>query len=383
MTNRAIAGAIAVLGAALLMTGCGRAGAEEDGARAEQRLRTINVEVAEVQPRTFSHVVRIIGTVAAERDVVVSAEESGTVRQVLARQGERVRPGQPLIRLDAGVLRAQLEQAVSQAELAEETWARQRRLWEDEQVGTEMAYLQAKYNARTARAQARVLAERYERTTVRAPIGGILDERMVEVGSMVAAGSPVARILDVDTVKVVGGVPERYAGEVRAGDEVVVTLDRLAGREFAGVIDFVSAVVDRSNRTFTVEVGVSNAGLTLKPGMVANVEIARERVEDALVVPRHAVLRREDGYLVYVAVATPEGWRAEARGVVPGGSRGDEVVIAAGLEAGELVVVVGHQRATHGDALVITNERALPAPPAAAEVDGEAAAGAGAEATDG
>jgi membrane fusion protein, multidrug efflux system len=369
---------MAVLGAALLATGCGRAGAEEDGARAEQRLRTLNVEVAEVQPRTFSHVVRIIGSVAAERDVVISAEEGGTVREVLVRQGERVRPGQALIRLDAAVLRAQLEQAVSQAELAEETWTRQRRLWEDEQVGTEMAYLQAKYNARTARAQARVLAERYERTTVRAPIGGILDERMVEVGSMVAAGSPVARILDVDTVKVVGGVPERYAGQVRAGDEVVVTLDRMAGREFVGVIDFVSAAVDRSNRTFTVEVGVSNAGLTLKPGMVANVEIARERVEDALVVPRHAVLRREAGYLVYVAVPTPDGWRAEARGVVPGGSRGDEIVITSGLEAGERVVVVGQQRATHGDVLLITNESDLPRRPAGAA----GAAGAANEADD-
>jgi membrane fusion protein, multidrug efflux system len=361
MMNRAVTGVFGALMAMAVVTACGRAGAEEDGARAQDRLRTINVEVAEIQPQAFSHVVRIVGTVAAERDVVISAEEGGTVREVLVRQGARVRPGQPLVRLDAGVLRAQLEQAVSQAELAEETWARQRRLWEDEQVGTEMAYLQAKYNARTARAQARVLAERYERTTVRAPIGGILDERMVEVGSMVSPGSPVARILDVDTVKVVGGVPERYAGDIRAGDEVVVTLDRLSGREFVGVVDYVSSAVDPSNRTFTVEIGVSNAGLTLKPGMVANVQIARERVEGALVVPRHAVLRREDGYLVYVAVPTREGWRAEARGVAPGVARGDEVVINAGLEASEWVIVVGQQRVTHGDALLITNEGALSA----------------------
>jgi membrane fusion protein, multidrug efflux system len=367
MANRAVTGLFVALAAAVVVTGCGRAGAEEDGSRAEERLRTINVEVAEVQPRSFSHVVRIIGTVAAERDVVISAEEGGTVREVLVRQGERVRPGQPLVRLDAGVLRAQLEQAVSQADLAEETWARQRRLWEEEQVGTEMAYLQAKYAARTARAQARVLMERYERTVVRAPIAGVLDQRMVEVGSMVSPGSPVARILDVETVKVVGGVPERYAGEVRVGDEVVVTLDRLSGREFVGTIDYASAAVDASNRTFTVEVGVANAGLTLKPGMVANVEIARDRVEGALVVPRHAVLRREVGYLVYVAVPAGGGWRAEARAVVPGATRGDEVVITTGLEAGEWVVVTGHQRAAHGDALMITNEDALATGSAARE----------------
>jgi membrane fusion protein, multidrug efflux system len=369
MKDRRLAGVVLALATGVVVAGCDRADAEEAGARTEERLRTMNVEVARVQPQDFAHVVRVVGTVAAERDVVVSAEESGPVREVLVRQGERVRAGQPLLRLDGAVLRAQLEQAVSQAELAEETWERQRRLWEEEQVGTEMAYLQAKYNARTARAQAQVLAERVQRTTVRAPIAGVLDERLVEVGSMVAPGTPVGRILDVETVKVVAGVPERYAGEVRPGAEVQVTLDRLAGRQFIGVIDYASAAVDGSSRTFTVEVGVANAGLALKPGMVATVEIARDRLEGALVVPRHAVLRREDGYQVFVAVPTAEGWRAEARTVVPGATRGDQVVVSAGLRAGERVVVVGQQRVAHGDALVITNE-------AAAEAAAEATEGA-------
>ncbi len=355
MMNRTVANVVGALALTVVVAACGQAGAEADGSRAEDRVRTINVEVAEVRPGDFVHLVRLVGTVEAERDVVVSAEEGGTIRQLLVRPGDRVRPGQPLVRLDAGVLEAQLEQAVSQAELAEETWARQQRLWEDEQVGTEMAYLQAKYNARTAAAQARVLSERVQRTTVRAPIAGVIEERLVEVGTMVSPGTPVARILDVDTVKIVGGVPERYAGDIRRGGEVVVTLDRVAGREFTGSIDHVSAAVDRSNRTFTVEVEVPNAGLMLKPGMVANVEIARERVSEALVVPRHAVLRRESGYSVFVAVPNGAGWRAESRSVVPGMSRGDEVVIEQGLEPGEQVVVVGQQRLTHGDALVLVN----------------------------
>ncbi len=370
MISRAVTGAVGALTAGVLVVGCGSAGASEGGARAEERVRSINVEVAEVEPRDFAHVVRVVGTVEADRDVVISAEEGGTVREVLVRQGQRVRPGQPLVRLDAGVLRAQLEQAVSQAELAEETWERQRVLWEEERVGTEMAYLQAKYNARTARAQARVLAERVERTVIRAPIAGILEERMVDVGAMVSPGSPVARILDVDTVKIVAGVPERYAGDVVAGDEVTVTLDRAAGREFVGRVGYVSAAVDPSSRSFTVEVEVPNAGLPLKPGMVANVRIARERLDAALVVPRHAMLRRESGYAIYVAVPHADGWRAEARWVEPGIARGDEVVILQGLEAGERIVVVGQQRVVHGDVLVITNGPAPAGRPAQEVVDG-------------
>jgi membrane fusion protein, multidrug efflux system len=369
MGNRVASGVLVAVLTGIVVAGCGEVDGMEAGRPdGEDRVRTVNVEVAAVVPQDFVHTVRIVGTVEADRDVVISAEEGGTVRQMLVRQGDRVRPGQPLFRLDAGVLQAQLEQAVSQALLAEETWERQRRLWEEDQIGTEMAYLQAKYNAQTARAQAQVLKERVDRTTIRAPIAGILEERLVEVGAMVSPGTPVARILDVDRVKVVGGVPERYGGQVRRGGEVTVTLEPVAG-EFVGEIDHVGAAVDRSSRTFTIEVEVPNAGHALKPGMVANVEIARERRAESLVVPRHAVLRLEGGYSVFVAVPHGTGWRAESRPVVPGAAHGGGVVIEQGLASGERVVVVGQQRVAHGDALIITNEDEL-AVPAVEATDG-------------
>ncbi|HUG42504.1 MAG TPA: efflux RND transporter periplasmic adaptor subunit [Longimicrobiales bacterium] len=365
---------LAIVTVAGLAAACGQAGgAQVDGDSTQARLRTINVEVVEVTPEAFTDYVRVVGTVEAERDVTVSAEETGVVEAVLARKGERVRPGQPLLRLDAGVLRAQLAQAAAQAALADETWARQKRLWEEEKVGTEMSYLQARYNAETARAQARVLAERLQRTTVRAPIGGILDDRMVDVGNMVVPGTPVARVLDLDTIKVVGGVPERYAADIARGARVGVIVDALGGREFVGQVDFVGSAVAGDNRTFAIEVEVANPGMGIKPGMSANVQIFRIGLEDALVVPRHAVIRREEGYVVYVAKRTADGWRAEARGVLPGLTRGERVVITAGLEPGDRVVVVGQQRLAHGDALIVTNEAELGG--AAVRPDTAAAAG--------
>lgn len=356
---------LAALALSVLVAGCNRtdgAEAQRSGDGEGRTERTVNVEVLEVRPASFTHFVRIVGTVEAQRDVRVSAEESGVVAAVGAAKGQAVRPGQPLVRLDAGVLAAQLEQAASQAALAEETWERQRQLWEQDSVGTEMAYLQAKYNAETAKAQARVLSERMERTVVRAPIPGILDERMVEVGSMVSPGTPVARILDMDTVEIVGGVPERYAADIERGAEVTVRVRSLAGRQYTGAIDFIGASVDAGNRTFPVEVVVPNPGLGIKPGMVADVQIARRTLDDALAVPRHTVLRREDGYIVYLAVPSGDGWRAEVRSVVPGVSRGEMVVIEAGLEPGDRIVAVGQQRVADGDALVVVNADTVAAP---------------------
>lgn len=350
-------GAIGVLALAALTAGCG--GTEDAEAQrsneGKEPGRTVTVEVMEVHPAEFTHFIQVVGTVEAQRDVRVSAEEGGVVAAIGAARGEVVRRGDPLVRLDAGVLAAQLEQAASQAALAEEQWNRQKQLWEQDSVGTEMAYLQAKYNAQTARAQARVLAERMERTVVRAPIGGMLDDRMVEVGTMVSPGTPVARILDVDTIKVVAGVPERYAADIDRGTEVMVSVNALAGREYRGSIDFVGSAVSSGSRTFGVEVTVPNPGLGIKPGMVVDVRVARRTIEDALAVPRSSVIRRENGYVVYVARPVEDGWRAEARPVVPGASRGELVVIREGLEEGDRVVTVGQQRVAEGDALNVVN----------------------------
>ncbi len=356
---------LATAGVAALSMACAPAGGAQgqdggDGPGEDAPVRVVNVETVTVEPRPFTSFVRIVGTVEAERDVVVTAQEGGTVEALVARKGARVAPGAPLIRIDDDVLRAQLDQAESQATLAEETWARQRQLWERDSIGTEMAYLQAKYNARTARAQAQGLSERVERTVVRAPFAGILDDRMVEVGSTVAPGAPVARVLAVDTVRISGGVPERFAAEIAPGTKVTVTVDALDGREYAGTIDFVGSAVAGGDRTFRVEIHVPNPGLGIKPGMVANVSIASRTLERAVVVPRPAVLRREAGYVVYVA--RPDGaggWRAEARPVVPGASGQQDIVITAGLAAGERVVVVGQQRVADGDALRLADAPAV------------------------
>jgi hypothetical protein len=115
-----------------------------------------------------------------------------------------------------------------------ESWERRRRLFEEDGVGSELAYLEARYQAEQAEAQLATLRERLARTIIRAPIRGVVDERMVEVGTMVSAGTPVVRMVQIDPVKVQGGVPERFAGDVRAGASARVTFDVLRGEVFRG-----------------------------------------------------------------------------------------------------------------------------------------------------
>jgi membrane fusion protein, multidrug efflux system len=344
--------------AAAVVTGCGSdAGGEVRVDGDLVAARVVNVEVLAVVEETFEDVIGITGVVEAERDVTVAAEESGVIRELYVEKGRAVRAGQPLARIDDRVLRAQYDQARSEAALARETFERQRRLWEDEQIGSEMNFLRAKYGAETADANARMLAARLERTVVRAPIGGVLDARYVEVGAMVASGSPVARIIDVDTLKVTGGVPERYAGDIRSGASAAVVFDNMPGQEYAGSTRFVGSAIMEQNRTFPVEVAIPNRGGSLKPGMVARVRLARGAARPALLVPREAVLRTESGYSVFVIIEEAGRLIAHATPVITGPGGGNRVVIESGLAAGDRVVVVGQHQVSHGDHVAIVERQ--------------------------
>ncbi|HUH11608.1 MAG TPA: efflux RND transporter periplasmic adaptor subunit [Longimicrobiales bacterium] len=316
-------------------------------------VRAVNVEVQEVRPGGFTEVLGVTGVVRANRDVVVSAEESGRITRVLVEKGAALRAGQPLLRIDDEVLRTQLDQARAVAELARETHERRKRLWEEDRVGSELAYLQSRYEAEQAAANLATLRARLERTTVRAPIDGILEERRVEVGTMVAPGTPVVRIVDVTPVKVSGGVPERFAAEVSTGREVEIVLDALGERIVRGTISFVGSTVSEQSRTFPIEVEVPNAGGLIKPEMVANIRLPLREVRDALVVPQQALVRSESGFMAYVVVERDGAEVAERRNVVVGATQGNEALITAGLEAGDRVVVVGQQKVADGDAVVV------------------------------
>ncbi|MEX0912837.1 MAG: efflux RND transporter periplasmic adaptor subunit [Gemmatimonadota bacterium] len=356
--HRGLTGIVGGVGLAVGAVACAGGSASEVPEETQESARIVSVEVMEVQPEPFTDYVQVVGRVEANRDVTVSAEESGTIRELLVQKGAQVRAGQPIARIDDSVLRPQAEQAAAEASLARETWERQRRLWEEDRVGSEISYLQARYRAETAEAGARALRERLERTVVRSPIDGVLNDRFVEVGTLVTPGTAIARVLDTETVKVSGGVPERYAGEVQAGAEVEVSLDGLRGTVFTGEVDFVGAAVDQSNRSFPIEVVIPNQGGTLKPGMVANVRVVRQTTAEALVVPQEAVLRIEDGYVVYTVADSGGQPTAQAQPVSLGTSQGNRVAIDAGLTQGDRVVVVGQNRLASGDRLQIVEPTA-------------------------
>ena len=349
MRRMRMGGALVAL--ALALGGCGTAEADapREGSAPGAFTRIINVQVTPLTTERFVEEIRLTSVALANQDVQVAAEESGVIRQLYVDRGDAVAEGAPIAKIDDRLLAAQVAQARAAAELAAQTWERRRRLWEDDRVGSEIAYLEAKFAAEQSAASLTGLEERLARTVIRAPFAGVLDDRYVDVGAMVNPGDAVARLVDVTPIKVAAGVPERYAPDVKVGDQAAVDFTVLGDGPTAARIGYVGATVDPQNRTFRIEVELPNPTGRIKPQMVANMAVTRRAVDDAIVVPQDALVRVETGYVVFVVAERDGATVAEARPVTLGPARRNRVVVEEGVQAGERLIVVGQRSVADGD----------------------------------
>lgn len=360
-SRRHLGQSLAILTAAAVLVataGCARgemSAANDSETGAQANVRVTNVEATPVVPGEFRGVIRVTGEVEALYDVTVSAEESGRIEQFLVAKGRRVRSGQAIAKLESDLLSAQVNEARASARLASEEYERQRQLWEEDSIGTEMAFLQRRYASEMADARLASLEARLQRTEIIAPVTGTFEENYLEVGEMAVPGAAVVRVVSTDRVKIVAGIPERHARTVVVGDEALVTLDIFPDQEFLGTVSFAGASVDPRSRTFRIEVVLRNPDGMLKPAMVANLEVEREHLEDVISVPQQVVMRSAEGYKVFLAESDGGGYFARAQTVELGAVSGDEVVILSGLEGGELLITVGHQLVDDGSPVRIVN----------------------------
>jgi len=305
-----------------------------------------------VRPLTteeFVEDIRLTAVAATDEDRLIKPEEPGTVAEMYVDWGDYVTKGQPLAKMDDVVLRAQVDQARAEAELADQTWERRRRLWEEDRVGSEIAYLEARYQSQRTAAALAALEARLEKTLIVAPFAGVVEERRAGAGSILGQDGALLRLVEINPIIVHAGVPERYALDVKVGDEAIVTFDALGGEPHRARVGYVGSTVNLENRTFLILIGVPNPDFRIKPQMVANVALTRQSVSNAIVVPQDALVRVENGYVVYV-LAERDGVRvAEARPVVLGPARRNQVVIEEGVTEGEQLIVVGHRSVADGD----------------------------------
>jgi membrane fusion protein (multidrug efflux system) len=307
--------------------------------------RVKDVTVAPVSAGTFRHFVELQGTIDAKNNVQVSPKSGGVVTAVYVKEGDNVRAGQPIAKVDDQILRESLGEIKTQLSLANTVYEKQAALW-NQQIGTEIQYLQAKNNKEALERRLSTLNVQLNQSTVTAPISGVVDQVIVKVGQSAAPGIGLVRIVNLSQLKVVAKVSDSYAGSVRKGDAVMIQFPDL-NREMNSRISFVSTTVDPLSRTFTIEAPLPSDN-ALKPNMLARIKINDETKANAITINQNLIQSTENGQLVYVAVTEGNKKIAKARPVKTGPSYGGKITVTQGLQAGDQIVTAGYQDLVDG-----------------------------------
>jgi membrane fusion protein (multidrug efflux system) len=303
MTDRTMktAGALAL---ALALAACGG-----DGEAAEQEKGPPVVTVG--QENTFVVATEEIvtgpalsGTLAAEREARVNAEIGGVVQAVLAEPGQAVRAGQTLARIDAQATRDQVLSGQSAVRSAEQqVTLAQRNVERNQTLAAAGAVAQrdletarntlagAQAQLANARAQLSSAQEQAAKTTVTAPIGGIVSERPVSAGSAVQVGGPLFVIVDPGSMQLGASVPAAELGEVRIGAPVRFTVTGYPGQTFTGTVQRINPAADPVTRQVPVTVSIPNAQGTLVAGLFAEGRV-QAQTRQGIVIPAAAVDER-------------------------------------------------------------------------------------------
>ena len=319
----------------------------EDGKKGPE---AVTVEVAAVETRPVAASYSGTAPLEAPAEAQVVAKTSGVALSVLVEEGDVVRAGQTLVRLDASRAELQAAQTAAQMNKLQNQFARAQTLAKEQLIAAS-DYDQIRYDLENARAANRLANLELSYAAVKAPISGVVASVTPKPGNFVQINTPIVRIVDTSTLEAVLNVPERELATMQAGLPVDLRVDALPGKTFTGTIDRISPVVDSGSGTFRVIAEFDSGGL-LQPGMFGRIGIDYDKRANATVVPRAALLDAGTNAAVF---AVRDGKAARVP-VTLGYMDGQWAEVREGLTLGEQVVVAGKAALRDGSAVTVIGQ---------------------------
>ncbi len=322
------------------------------------------VAVSPVSKDDFKHYIDLQGKIDAENiSYIAPRGMPGVVKALYVKQGDKVKKGQLLLKLDDAIMRQQLATArqslegiKTQLALAKDLYNRQKNLW-DQGIGTQVQLISAKTNAETlennlttANEQMKVAQEQLNTANVTSDVDGIADIVNVRVGETFTGGSalgPQIVIVNKNSLKAVANVPENYASRLRVGTPVVINVTDV-NKSFNSTVSFISQAINQTSRGFTMEAKIPSDP-ALKPNLSAVVKILDYSANAAVVIPVNTVQSDEKNKYVFVMEKDAKGKTiAKRKTITLGEVYGSMVEIKEGLSGGEQLITEGYQNLYEG-----------------------------------
>lgn len=313
------------------------------------------------QAEEFNHELELQGNVTTKDLMTLTPEYNGILTNVYVKEGQHVGKGQTLAKIDDGGLSQQLAQQQIQSDLAQTTFERQKRLW-DEKIGSEIQFLQAKSTYQAQLEAVNQIQQQIAKTIVKAPFSGTIDAVITEQGSVVAAGqTQLMRIVNLDNMYIETEVPERYINSITEGKNVEVNFPVL-GKTFTAKVRQTSNVINPTNRTFRAEIAIPNKEKTLKPNLTARLKINDYTNENAVMIPQSIISENAEGeqYVYVVKDKNAKNQGIASRVIIKTGrTQGDDIEVLEGIENNAELVQEGARSVKDGqtvEVLIIDNK---------------------------
>jgi len=312
----------------------------------------IPVQTATVGAKTISHGLTATGEFKGWEEVTLVAESQGSIQYLKVEEGDKIRKGQVIAKIDAVSLSSQLSSARSAFAKAEKDVARYERL---EKVGavSQSSLEDVRIQRENAGANIAQINQQLSFTSVKSPIAGVVNKLMVEETSFVMPGNQIAEIVQIDRLKIAVNIAEDNLGKIKEGQEVSIKTDVYPLEIFKGTVSNISVKADAS-RKFQVTIEVANTSETqLRAGLFAavNFDALKTNEQEAMVIPREAIVGSLQNPQVYVVKDSTVMLKKIKAGAVING----DVVVLEGLENGQQIVTKGIINLTDGTKIKITN----------------------------
>lgn len=303
----------------------------------------------------FNHVLELQGNVTTKNLLTITPEFSGILTNVYVTEGQRVSKGQILAKIDDGGLSQQLAQYKIQANLAKTTFERQERLW-NQKIGSEIQFLQAKSSYEAQQQAINQIQQQLNKTTVRAPFSGTIDDVITEKGSVVGAGqTPLMQIVNLSNMYIETDVPESYVADVVKGKNVMVEFPVL-GKTIDTKIRQAGDIINPANRTFKVEIDVPNKDKSIKPNLTARLKINDYTNTKAILVPQSIISENAEGeQYVYVVKNKKDNDEGVVSKVIikTGRTQGDVIEVLSNIDNGAELIKEGARSVKDGQTVKV------------------------------
>lgn len=314
---------------------------------AKKNRRATLITTTNVEKQSFEHYVEVSGSVKSRKNVMISAENMGSVNQILVKEGSEVNKGQLIMNMDVELYQRSLDQLNTELTLAETMFKKQTNLW-NQNIGTEVQFLESKNRKESLENQIANWKTQISKSQIRAPFQGTIEDVLVREGEMAQMGSPLVRIVNHQDMYIKADLSESHIGKFKKGDKAIIHFPSI-DQTIESKISSVGQVIDEMNRTFSVEALLPLTKFTIKPNLLAIVKMKDFDKNDAVVISTKLIQKDNKGEFVFVVDKEGDESIAKKVQIDRGITYKNYTMITSGLYGNETLINEGFREVADGN----------------------------------